>query len=89
NLDIWRIPDSGRVPSFSTPEEAFAAGQSTDDPREAILTFASIAYRFPEAADWHALAAVETGKSILALGDTTRAVTLFRQITREQPDTRK
>ena len=89
NLDIWRIPGSGRVPSFSTPEETFAAGQSTGDPREAILTFASIAYRFPEAADWHALAAVETGKSILALGDTTRAVTLFRQIMREQPNTRK
>lgn len=89
NLDIWRIPGSGRVPRFSTPEETFAAGQAAGDPREAILTFASIPYRFPEAADWHAPAAVEIGRSYLALGDTARATALFQQIAREQPDTRK
>jgi CHAT domain-containing protein len=83
NLDLWRVPESGRISPSDTPAKAFAAAQAITDPEIAVLAFSALPFYFPDSLHWMGRAGVEIGRRYLALGDTAEAKVTFEKIARE------
>ncbi len=77
NLDLWRLPESGLIPRFASPAEAFHNAQKIIDPEIAVLAFATLRFYFPDSAAWLAQAGLEIGRRQLMTGDTSAARKTF------------
>ncbi|MEK7729440.1 MAG: CHAT domain-containing protein, partial [candidate division KSB1 bacterium] len=73
NLDLWRIPEAGPIPRFSSPAEAFAHAQKIVDHETAVLAFSALRYHFPDSTDWLALAGVEMGRRYVQMNELAQA----------------
>ncbi|MGH7494305.1 MAG: tetratricopeptide repeat protein, partial [bacterium] len=86
NFDLWRLPESGPVPRFSSPREAFANAQKIADPEIASLAFSALRFYFPDSAEWLARAGLEIGRRYLDLQDTAQARETFEEVAEKHGD---
>lgn len=81
NLDLWRIPETGPIPRFTSPAAAFAHAQKIVAHETAVLAFSSLRYHFPDSTQWLALAGVEMGRRYLQMGETEQARKSWNNVT--------
>lgn len=77
NLDIWRIPESGMLARFSSPQQSIAFAQNFADAEIAILTLNAIPFDFPDSTLAISRAELELGRRFLAQGDTLEALAIW------------
>ncbi len=80
NLDLWRIPASGFIPRFHSPQAAFAQAQKIGDHETALLACSALRYHFPDSSHWLALAGVEMGRRYLQMNDAVQARKSFNNV---------
>ncbi len=80
NLDIWRLPETGPIPRFNSPQTAFKNAQKLGDHETALLAYSALRYHFPDSSHWLALAGVEMGRRYLQLGEVALARKSFNNV---------
>ncbi len=80
NLDVWRMPETGPIPRFNSPQAAFENAQAIVDHEAALLAYSALRYHFPDSSRWLAMAGVEMGRRYLQLGDAAQARKSFNNV---------
>lgn len=86
NFDLWRLPESGPMPRFLSPQETFNHAQKIADPEIALLAYSALHFYFPDSTVWLAAAGLATGRCHLALQDTAHARAAFEKVMAEYGD---
>ncbi len=83
NLDLWRIPESGMLARFASPQQSIAFARNFSDAEIAILTLNAIPFDFPDSTLAIRRAELELGRRFLAQGDTLEALAIWSVLAQE------